>query len=107
MCSSDLGGKGSRAESVIPLDSLDASETNSAVESLKLTQSHLYLVLTLIYAKGLPRHLAAKKMCRAERTVKSNLEDADRAIARWFGARDEARNSRATNSRNSFTASTF
>lgn len=86
-----LGGKGSRAESVIPLNSIEASETNEAVESLKMTQSHLYLVLTLTYAKCLPRHMVAKKMCRAESTVKRNLEDADHAIARWLSDRKRMR----------------
>lgn len=82
-----LGGKGSRAESVVPTISIQASETNEAVDSLKMTQSHLYMVLTLTYAQRLPRHLVAKRMCRAESTVKRNLEDADHAIARWIGDR--------------------
>lgn len=84
-----LGGKGSRAEAVVPISSIEAAETNDAVESLKGRQSHLYLVLTLIYAQGLPRHTAAKRMGRAESTVKRNLEDADHAIARWLGERKE------------------
>lgn len=82
-----LGGQGSRAESVVPLISIQASETNVAVESLKGSQSHLYVVLTLTYARGLPRHLVAKRMARAESTVRRNLEDADHALARWFNDR--------------------
>jgi hypothetical protein len=82
-----LGAKSAGGEAIIPLDSLDASEINQAVESFKLTQSHLYLVLTLTYAKSLPRHLVAKKMCRAESTVKRNLDDADIAVARWLSER--------------------
>ena len=41
-------------------------------------------MLTLLYAMGLPRHLVAIRMCRAESTIKRQLEDADHAIARWL-----------------------
>lgn len=72
------------SEAVIPVSDLDASETDAAVQSLKLTQSHLYLALLLTYAHNLSCHQVAQRMGRAESTVKRNLEDADRAIARWF-----------------------
>ena len=78
-----------RNESSVPVSDLDASEIDDAVMSLQLTQSHLYLVLTLTYAKGLPRHLVAKRMGRAESTISANLGDADRAIARWLDAKRE------------------
>lgn len=73
-----------RNESMVPTSSIQASETDDAVKSLQFSQSHLYLVLTLTYAKGLPRHRVAKTMGRAESTVNANLEAADRAIARWL-----------------------
>lgn len=76
-----VGGSG------IPVQSLDASEVDRAVSSFRLTRSHLYLVLTLTYAKGLPRHQVAKKMGRAESTVNANLCEADRAVAAWFEER--------------------
>lgn len=79
-----LGGKGSRSEVALPILSLEAAETDQAVKSLQLTQSHLYQMLTLLYARGLPRHLVAIRMCRAESTIKRQLEDADHAIARWL-----------------------
>lgn len=85
-----LGGKGSRSEAVVPISSLDASEIDSAVKSLRLTQDHLYKVLTLTYAQGLPRHLVARKMGRAESTISANLEAGDRAIARWLQDKREA-----------------
>ena len=78
------GGKGSRSEVALPILSLEAAETDQAVKSLQLTQSHLYQMLTLLYARGLPRHLVAIRMCRAESTIKRQLEDADHAIARWL-----------------------
>lgn len=72
----------------IRVDSLDASITDQAVTSLRFTQPHLYIVLTLTYARGLPRHLVAKRMARAESTIKANLETADHAVARWFHERE-------------------
>lgn len=81
-------------ESNVPTNALSASETNEAVQSLQLTQSHLYLAVSLTYAKGLPRHLVAKKMGRAESTISRNLEDADRVLARWFEDRQQAKQKR-------------
>lgn len=78
------------AEAVVPVIALDASEIDDAVQSLRFTQSHLYLVLTLTYVKNLPRHQVAKQMSRAESTVSANLGDADRAIARWLDDKREA-----------------
>lgn len=86
-----LGGKGSRSESVVPINSIEAGETNNAVESLKAGQRRLYDVLTLIYAKGFPRDRVALKMGIAESTVKRNLEDADHALANWFTERKRTR----------------
>lgn len=86
-----LGGRARRAESVIPISSIDAEVTDQAVSSLRGTRSHLYLVLQLVYAKGLPRHLVARRMARTEDTVKRNLEEADQALARWFEDRQAKR----------------
>lgn len=86
-----LAARGRRAEAQIPVDNIEAAETNEAVESLKLTQSHLYHALTLTYAKGLPRHLVARRLCRAESTIKRNLEDGDHAIALWLHDRAKRR----------------
>jgi hypothetical protein len=71
-------------DSIVPVQSIEASETDDAVKSLQLTQSHLYQAVTLTYAKGLPRHKVARMMCRAESTVSQNLCDADVVIKRWF-----------------------
>lgn len=79
-----LGGKGTRAEVALPILSLEAAETDQAVKSLQFSQSHLYEMLTLLYARGLPRHQVAIRMGRAESTIKRQLEDADHAIARWL-----------------------
>lgn len=79
-----LAGTGSSWGNVIPTNSIEASETDDAVNSLKLHRSHLYLVLTLYYAYSLPLHRVAREMNRAESTVKRNLEDADAAIQAWL-----------------------
>lgn len=80
-----LGGttNGSR-ESIIPVDEVEASRTDKAVESLKLRRSHLYLALQLFYVKGHGIKQTARIMCRAESTVKAQLAEADAAIAQWF-----------------------
>lgn len=79
-----LAPSAGRNESSVPIQSIEASETDNAVKSLQFTQSHLHQVLVLTYAKALPRHLVAKRMCRAESTIANNLGDADRAVARWL-----------------------
>jgi len=89
-----LGGKGRRAEVALPILSLEAAETDQAVKSLRFSQPHLYQMLTLLYAQGLPRHLVAKRMCRAESTIKRQLEDADHAVARWLQDRKQQAESR-------------
>lgn len=90
-----LAASAGRGEAVIPVSDLDASEIDDAVKSLQLAQSHLYLVLTLTYAKGLPRYQVAQRMGRAESTVSANLGDADRAIAKWLDAKREAQRNKA------------
>jgi Phage antitermination protein Q len=86
-----LGPSGGRNEGMVPVSDLEASETDDAVKSLQFSQSHLYLALTLTYAKGLPCFQVARRMGRAESTVKRNLEDGDRAIARWLEDKQIAR----------------
>lgn len=84
-------GQDRREEASIPILSLEAEATDRAVRSLQLSRSHLYLVLTLHYAQSLPLHKVATKMGRAQSTVKANLEAADRAIAGWYEAQEEAK----------------
>lgn len=90
-----LGGKGSRSEAVIPILSIEAEQTDQAVRSLRLSQSHLYLVLTWHYAQNMTIQRVALRMGKAESTIKRNLEDADHALARWFNDRKAAAEARA------------
>ena len=68
----------------IPINDLEAAQTDRAVESLRFSKSHLHLALVLIYVNNTGIRTAARKMARAESTIKSNLEDADHALAEWF-----------------------
>ena len=79
-----LGGSGANSGANVPIISLDASETDRAVQSLRFSQPHLHMTVTLIYARGFPRYQVARKMAKAESTVDANLALADHAIARWF-----------------------
>jgi len=81
--------QGGYRETVIPVDEVDASVTNAAVESLRLTRSHLYVTLQLIYIRDTGIKGAAREMSRAESTIKANLDQADHAIAVWFRNRQD------------------
>ena len=85
-----LAGVGARHEAVVPLDSIDAGKMNDAINALQGRQSDLYLVLQLVYAKGLPRQQVARRMAVTERTVSAKLERADHALVRWFEDRSAA-----------------
>lgn len=89
-----LGGRARRSEAAIPVLAIDAEETDRAVRSLRGTHSHLFLVLQLLYAQGLPRDQVARRLARTEDTVKRNLEEADHALARWFEQQEQAREAR-------------
>lgn len=78
---------GGYRESTMPIDDIDASVTNTAVESLRLPRAHLYMTLQHIYIKGLGIKETARRMARAESTIKANLDQADHALSEWFGER--------------------
>jgi hypothetical protein len=86
-----MGPSSGRTEGIVPVSDLEASETDDAVKSMQFTQSHLYLAVLLTYAKGLPCHQVARRMGRAESTIKRNLEDGDHVIARWLEDRQIVR----------------
>lgn len=79
------------SDSAVPLSSIDASEIDDAVKALRFTQPHLHMVLTLTYAKSLPRHQVAARMGKAESTISSNLDAADRALDRWLIDKKQAK----------------
>ncbi len=97
--------RGSYNGVAIPVFEEEASETDAAVQSLKLTRSHLYVVIECIYLRDLGIRATAQRMARAESTVKANLEQADQAIDAWLSdkAQEKARRADTKSSAGSFT----
>jgi hypothetical protein len=80
---------GGYRESVVPVDDVDASVTNDAVESLKGAHRHLYEVLQTFYVSadaGSVRGVAAR-LGKGASTVSTNLDQADLALSIWFRQR--------------------
>lgn len=80
---------GSDRESKIPIDEIEASVTDEAIEAMKGTRPHLYETVQLIYFAGIGCNAASRYMGVAPSTVKANLEAADRELRVWFNERDE------------------
>ena len=89
------GGTGGYRETVVPINEIEAAETDRAVESLRLVKSHLYLTLQLIYVRNTGIRLAAQRLQRAESTVKAQLDQADAELSVWFYERRIERERRA------------
>lgn len=90
----DVWARGSYNGSTIPHFEDEAVETDEAVTALKLGKGHLYVTLDCIYIKDLGVKQTARRMQRAESTIKAQLEQADHAIAAWLDARTEERERR-------------
>jgi hypothetical protein len=82
---------GGSFECRVPVDDVDASVTNTAVESLKLPRPHLYQTLHCIYPHGLGIKETARQCGAAESTIKSHLDQADAVLALWFNERAEGK----------------
>jgi hypothetical protein len=74
-------------ESRIPVDEVDASVTDQAVETLKGGREHLYQTLQVIYIGGSGIREAARSCGVGESTIKARLEQSDRLLANWFTER--------------------
>jgi len=89
--------RGSYNGMLIPVFEERSAETDLAVESLKLSKSHLYETLRCIYLLELGIPMTAQRMRRAQSTVKAQLEQADHAIDQWLQERaTEAEKRRVT-----------
>jgi hypothetical protein len=75
----------------IPLDSLDASLTDDAVNSMRFTCPHIHLTLKCHYIEGFEIKRVAVKLCKGESTIKAHLDQADHHIAAWFRAREDVK----------------
>jgi hypothetical protein len=49
------------------------------------------MTLYLIYIEGAGIRGAARYMCKAESTIKANLDQADHALSQWFTERQAAK----------------
>ncbi len=89
--SSFLGepARGGYRESIIPVDEVDASVTNQAVESLKATRGQLYQVLQCMYVQGIGIKGTAGRLGKAPSTIYAQLDQADLALSQWFTERAE------------------
>jgi hypothetical protein len=79
----------SSRDAPLPVDDVDATKTDQAVESLKPDKLHLYTTLQLYYVKGIGIRGTARTMGKAESTIKANLDQADHALSAWFGLKAE------------------
>lgn len=84
---SDTWARGSYNGMSIPVFDEEAELTNTAIESFRLTRSHLHLTLQCMYIKDLGIKGTAAKMRCAVSTVHANLAHADAAIDAWLDAR--------------------
>lgn len=91
---SEVWSRGSYNHVAIPVEDEEAWETDRAVTSLKLSKSHLYVMLVHIYLQDKGIAFTAKLMNRAQSTIKAQLEQADHAIAAWLDAQAEERERR-------------
>lgn len=85
-----LGPSAGVRTSAVPVDSIDASLTDSAVQSMRFTHSHLWLTLKHHYCDGMEIDRVARQLCVAPSTIKARLGAADARVAEWFKARQEA-----------------
>jgi hypothetical protein len=92
----DVRAAGGYRESVIPVDEVDASVTDQAVESLRGGREHLHTALCCFYLRGLGIKGTARHTGRAESTVHAQLEAADVALCAWFGERAARKKSCST-----------
>jgi hypothetical protein len=84
-----------RQEARIPIDEVEASITNDAVEALKLGYGHLHQTLRLYYLRGEGIKGTARSMRRAESTIHAQLGQADALLATWFADRKRRKEAEA------------
>lgn len=78
------------------IDSTDAGLTNEAIEALKPMRVHLYDTLHCIYLQDTGIKGAARRLGKAESTIKAQLDQADHALSAWFGERAEKKKKSST-----------
>ena len=87
----------------VPVDEVEASITNDAVEALKVPRPRVYEVLQLVYPFGLGPNGASKRMGCAVSNVHALLGVGDRLISAWLTEREEKQRAAAEIAKRSFT----
>ena len=90
-------------ESRIPIDEVEASVTNDAVETLKVPRPQLYRTLHCIYPRGMGIKGTANACECGESTIKAHLDIADNVLAVWFRERAEQQQALRDSIKKSFT----
>ncbi len=83
----DVFSRGSYNGVAIPHFEEDASEINEAIESMKPCKQHLHDTLHHIYIMDLGIKQTARRVGKAESTIKAQLEAADHYIDQWLQAK--------------------
>jgi DNA-directed RNA polymerase specialized sigma24 family protein len=81
-------------ETTIPVDDVEARDTDEAVQSLLAEYTHLHRTLVLIYLEDTGIRKAAQQLVCAESTVKARLEQADHHIATYLRLKAQAKEAR-------------
>jgi hypothetical protein len=76
-------------EARIPVDEVDASVTDEAVEELKPGREHLYRTLYALYVAGSGVRETARQFGVTETAIRNRLEQCDKTLAAWFHDRKE------------------
>lgn len=90
-------------DATIPVDEVEAAQTDLAVQSLRADKAHLHRTIEVIYLEGESIRRAAIKLCCAESTVKARLEQIDHEIQLWLRLKRDADDRRAAATK-SFTS---
>lgn len=85
----DVWQRGSYNGAMVPHFEEEAVQMDEAVTSLKLGKGHLYKTLECIYLQDLGVMETARRMQRAQSTIKAQLEQADQALALFLEAKAE------------------
>ena len=78
---------GGYRQSVVPVDEVEASVTDQAVESLKDARPSLYQVPQLVHAHAIAVKATARALGCSESNIKALLDAADRVLGLWFNER--------------------
>ncbi len=91
-------------ESRIPIDEVEASVTDEAVEQLRFERPQLYITVVRIYVEGMGVRETSRRSGIAESTVKGHLDQADHVLSLWFRERERKQQAAREAYRGSFTA---